>query len=55
MILAGSLALLFVVESVVGSLTSSVVESVASSVGLVVVPFGGKVGTWSGVLGFVTN
>ena len=49
-VLAGSLALLFVVESVVGSLTSSVVESVASSVGLVVVPFGGEVGTWSGVL-----
>lgn len=54
-VLASSLTLLFVLESVVGSLTSSVMESVTGSVGLVVVPFGGKVGAWSGVLSLVTD
>lgn len=55
MILTSSLALLLVVESIVGSLASTVMESVAGSVGFVVVPFRDKVGARSGVLGFVTN
>ena len=52
---AGRLAELFVVKTVASSLTSSVVETVAGSVSLIVVPLRHKVSTRSGVLGLVTD